>query len=59
MDTSSAVMESEIGDLRDVSLTALAFGHDSDIILSRVAGESAVRDERASRIFNSALLSRD
>ena len=59
MDTSSAVVETEIADLRDVSLTALAFDHDSEAVLRRVAGESAVRDERASRAFNSALPDRD
>jgi hypothetical protein len=59
MDTSSAVVETEITDLREVSLTALAFGHDSEAVLRRVAGDSAVRDERASRAFNSALPVRD
>lgn len=59
MDTSSAVIETEIADLREVSITALAFGHDSDAVLSRVTGESAVRDERASRAFNSSLPNRD
>jgi hypothetical protein len=59
MDTSSAVVETEIADLREVSLTALAFGHDSDAVISRVAGESAVRDEVASRTFNSSLPNRD
>lgn len=57
MDT--AVFEAEIADLRDVSLTALAFGHDSDVVLARVAGESAARDDRASRAFNSSLPNRD
>jgi hypothetical protein len=59
MDTSSAGVETEIADLGNVSLTALAFGHDSDAVLRRVAGESAVHDERVSRAFNSCLPARD
>ncbi len=59
MDTSSAAVETEIADLRDVSLTALAFGHDSDDMLNRVVGDAAVRDERARRAFNSSLPNRD
>jgi hypothetical protein len=55
MHTSSVVIETEIADLRDVSLTALVHGHDSDAVLNRAAGETAVHDERASRIFNSSL----
>jgi hypothetical protein len=59
MDTSSAVVEAEIADLGDISLSALAFGHDSEAVLRRVAGESAVRCEGANRAFNSALPVRD
>lgn len=60
MDSSSAVVETKIADLHHVSLTALAFGHDSDAVLRQVVGESAVRVEgQPSPAFNSALLVRD
>jgi hypothetical protein len=59
MDTTPAVIPTEIADLRDVSLTALAFGHDSDAVLSRVAGAPAGCAEGATRAFNSSLPNRD
>jgi hypothetical protein len=59
MDTSAAVVETDIADLSDVSLAGLAFGYDSEPVLRRVAGKAAVRDERARRAFNSALPARD
>lgn len=55
MDNSATGVETEIPDLRDVSLTTLAFGHDSDPVVGRVAGKSAIRNERARRRFNSSL----